>query len=156
MSGKALRETLGFLAVVASLAFVGVEIRQNTHAVQSTTAQAISDQAFEFNLLLATDDDWIRIYTFLVEGGTRDELSSEDRVRHGLMLTAGLRVMENRFRQVQLGAIDPSELEVSGGIRVVSWYRTQHWLDYWLDTGQATNWSPEFVDFMETEVLGLR
>ncbi len=30
MSGKAIRETLGFLAVVASMVFVGMEIRQNT------------------------------------------------------------------------------------------------------------------------------
>jgi hypothetical protein len=30
MSGKAIRETLGFLAVVTSLVFVGMEIRQNT------------------------------------------------------------------------------------------------------------------------------
>ena len=30
MSGKAIRETLGFVVVVAGLVFVGLEIRQNT------------------------------------------------------------------------------------------------------------------------------
>ena len=38
MSGKAIRETLGFLAVVASLVFVGFEIRQNTQVARGQTA----------------------------------------------------------------------------------------------------------------------
>jgi hypothetical protein len=153
---KALQQALAAIGVIASLVFVGVEIRQNTRAVQSTTAQAISDQAFAFNQMLAQDDDWIRIYSFLLAGGTRAELSSEDQYRHRAFLSAGLRVMENRFRQVQLGVIDASELEVGGGTRNTEWYRSDHWLDFWKDTDQASRWSPDFVDFMETEVLGLR
>ena len=42
MSGKAIRETLGFLAVVAGLVFVGIEIRQNTEA---QLAQAAAQRA---------------------------------------------------------------------------------------------------------------
>ena len=41
MSGKVIRETLGFLAVVASMVFVGLEIRQNTRAVRGATVQAM-------------------------------------------------------------------------------------------------------------------
>ena len=37
MSGKAIRETVGFLAVVASLVFVGMEIRQNTQVARGQT-----------------------------------------------------------------------------------------------------------------------
>ena len=43
MSGKAIRETLGFLAVVASMVFVGLEISQNTSATRSATQNAIYD-----------------------------------------------------------------------------------------------------------------
>jgi len=39
MSGSELRETVGLLAVVASLVFVGVEIRQNTAADQREAAR---------------------------------------------------------------------------------------------------------------------
>jgi len=156
MSGKAVRETLAALGVIASLVFVGAEIRQNTRAVRSTTAQAISDQAFEFSLYQAQDEEWLRIYTFLQAGGTRAELSAIDQQRHSLALVAGLRVMENRFRQFQLGAISLAELEASGGTRNTGWYRAQHWIDFWNDTDQPARWSPDFVDFMEIEVLGLR
>ena len=38
-------ELIGFISVIASLVFVGMEIRQNTTAVRGATNQAISDQA---------------------------------------------------------------------------------------------------------------
>ena len=46
MSGRDIRDTVGLVAVVAGLVFVGVEIGQNTRAVQSATVQALSDQSF--------------------------------------------------------------------------------------------------------------
>ena len=139
-----------------SLLFVGFEIRQNTQAVKGATVQAISDQAFTFTMELAQDDDWTRIATFLNGGGTRAELSPEDRQRHAMWLMAGLRVMENRFQQVRLNLVDSAGLAVSGGTTQTGWYRSEHWLDWWRETGQATNWSPAFVEFMETEVLAIR
>ncbi len=48
-------EIIGFISVVGSLAFVGIEIRQNTSAVRGATNQAISDQASELYLAIATD-----------------------------------------------------------------------------------------------------
>ncbi len=41
MSKKAIRETLAVLGVVASLIFVGYEIRQNTIAARAAAYQAI-------------------------------------------------------------------------------------------------------------------
>ena len=44
MSGKAIRETLGFLAVVASLMFVGLQLRQsNEWAKQEALQSHIED-----------------------------------------------------------------------------------------------------------------
>ena len=43
MSGKAIRETLAALAVVASLVFVGLEIQQNTVASQAEQENDIFD-----------------------------------------------------------------------------------------------------------------
>lgn len=43
MSGSDLRETVGLLAVVASMVFVGVEIRQNTAADQREAARQRSE-----------------------------------------------------------------------------------------------------------------
>jgi hypothetical protein len=50
MSGKAVREILGFLAVVAGLVFVGMEIRQNSLSVQAATYQDLIVQITNLNL----------------------------------------------------------------------------------------------------------
>ena len=47
-------EIIGFFSVIASLVFVGMEIRQNTTAVRGATNQAISDQVSELLLTIAT------------------------------------------------------------------------------------------------------
>ena len=54
MSGKAVRETLGFLAVVASMVFVGAEIRQNTAAIRGQTRQALNVDYREWQMTMAS------------------------------------------------------------------------------------------------------
>ena len=39
MSGKEIRETLGFLGVIGSMVFVGLEIRQNNLALTASAIQ---------------------------------------------------------------------------------------------------------------------
>ena len=74
------------------LAFVGMEIRQNTLAVQSATTQAISDQAMELTLALATDERLPQlVYSMTNDGITRSDLESEDFQRLSLSIIAGLR-----------------------------------------------------------------
>ena len=43
MSGKAIRETLAALGVIASMVFVGIEIQQNSATQRAQTRQAIAD-----------------------------------------------------------------------------------------------------------------
>ena len=49
MTGRAVRETVGLVAVAVSLAFVGFEIRQNTAAVESAAFQALSELQIQIN-----------------------------------------------------------------------------------------------------------
>ena len=63
MSGKAIRETFGFLAVVASMVFVALEIDQNTASIRAQTRQQLSDANSELLIAMATSDlgdRWIR------------------------------------------------------------------------------------------------
>ena len=61
MSGKAIRETLGFLALVAGLAFVGLEIRQNNMLAEAATYQALGIATSQY--WLNRDDRVNRLYT---------------------------------------------------------------------------------------------
>jgi hypothetical protein len=67
-----LGEILGALAVVVSLFYVGSQIRQNTAAVRSPTAQAVRDNYAAWYSHLAADGELVRI---LIQG-LKDLVSS--------------------------------------------------------------------------------
>ena len=77
-------------------------------------------------------------------------------IRYQYVVNATIRTMENRYRQVQLGVIGPVELDVGGGRGNIGWYRSHSFLDYWRTGAPAEIRVPAFIEFMETEVLGLR
>ena len=113
---KETAEVLGVLGVIGSLIFVALEIRQNTNAVRSAALQAISEQVIDWQTSFAQDEDWMRIISFLqVEGGTYGELNPRDRVKYQYAVNPVIRIMENRYRQMQLGVIDLAELDAGGG-----------------------------------------
>ena len=61
-------EFAGVVAVVASLIFVGLELRQNTNAVEAATIENLTNQSHDFFLLMASSPDLSRIY----DAGTED------------------------------------------------------------------------------------
>ena len=150
-------DLLGAVGVVASLVFVGLEVRQNTLISRGAAVQSITEQVNDWQIEMASNDDWIRISVFLInDGGTYAELSAEDRMRYRYVVTPTIRIMENRYRQVQLGIIDPSELEVGGGKANTYWYRSAHFIEFWQAGEMKIRWTPDFIDFMETEVMAIR
>jgi len=149
-------DLLGAVGIVASLIFVGLEVRQNTLISRSAAVQSITEQVNDWQIEMATNDDWIRIMVFLDDGGTYAGLSAEDRMRYRYVVTPTIRIMENRYRQVQFGIIDPSELEVGGGKANISWYRSTHFVEFWQAGEMKIRWTPDFIDFMETEVMAIR
>jgi hypothetical protein len=74
-----LGQIIGALAVVISLFYVAHQIRQNTNAVRSATAQAVHEHFAQWYHLVAADDDLSQI----VAKGLRDygSLSEKERVR---------------------------------------------------------------------------
>ena len=61
-------EFAGVVAVVASLIFVGLELRQNTNAVETATIENLTNQSHDFFLLMDSSPDLSRIY----DAGTKD------------------------------------------------------------------------------------
>jgi len=145
------------IGVIVSLLFVAYEIRQNTNVARATAVQATADQIIQWQAEVALDPDWIRIITFLREGeGGYHDLSAEDRQRYGWVVSSTVRITENRFRQMQLGVINPEDLGAYGGTSNTNWFRSEHFLDYWRDSNVEGMWASDFLEFFETEVLGIR
>jgi len=112
MDKRQIIELTGLISVVASLAFVGFEIRQNTSAVRSATHIAISNQVMELSRDVANDERLSRlIHLMLVENVRGEELNPEDYVSLWMYVNAGLRRIENIFLQVQDGILDPSAFD---------------------------------------------
>ena len=59
---KDLFELIGIAAIVVSLFFVGLELRQNTDAVKASTIYGMSSLYQEFYLLMASDPELTRIF----------------------------------------------------------------------------------------------
>jgi len=149
-------DLLGAVGVIASLVFVGLEVRQNTLISRGAAVQSITEQVNDWQIEMASNDDWIRISVFLDDGGTYADLSTEDQMRYRYVVTPTIRIMENRYRQVRFGIIDPSELEVGGGKANTYWYRSAHFIEFWQTGEMKIRWTPDFIDFMEEEVMAIR
>jgi hypothetical protein len=136
--------------LVASLIFVGWEIRQNTQAVRATTTQNISDQ--NVTLALTTMTSGIPEILARLEGGLGvSELDPATSYRLDYFYQANLRITENRFRQVGLGSIQNVAFGQLGAVGAV--YRTPFFQDWW-----SANWekyAPDFVAHMNGQ-YGLR
>ena len=136
-------EIIGFLSLVGSLAFVGVEIRQNTSAVRGATNQAISDQVGELMLTIATDDNLARLVKRLYDGETQDQFDPVDDMRLYMTIMTGLRRVENIFLQIEDGILDDRAFDRIG----LSFYRSNYGREIWEANKQF--FDREFVPFFE-------
>jgi hypothetical protein len=88
-------QVIGAIAVVISLFYVAHQIRQNTNAVRSATAQAVHEHFANWYHLVAADDELAKI----VANGLRDyaSLSEHQRVRFVAAFMAFLSYSQNAF-----------------------------------------------------------
>ena len=112
MSGKALRETIGLLGVVASLVFVGMEIHGNTVASQAAAYQAIGVATAEMHLALAQDPAMERLLTN--DRAALAEMSDLERLQIRRVMLAWLRMGETVYLQVESGLLPADGLATLG------------------------------------------
>jgi len=149
MSGSTVRETLGFISVVAGLVFVGVEIHQNTAIARAATRQALSASSSEFVLVAATNDELgrqIDKWLFGEEGHT--EACPDDLHQACRWIRAQLRLQENVFLQFREGLIDESVF-YSYGWRDNATFESPYFAPWW--RAIRTTYHPDFVAAFEAE-----
>lgn len=115
MSGKAIRETLGFVGVIVSLAFVGLEIRQNTVAARAAAYQAVGSATAESWLSISEDprrSDLFHVEQF--DSVAVSEWSDADWAQVYSIWTAWLRNAEVLALQVEQGLLPPDAMNDLG------------------------------------------
>lgn len=93
---SAVAELAGAVAVFASLAYLAVQIRQNTKSSREATYQAIVGDLQQFRLLIAQDPQVSRLYRQGLMD--MDSLSEEDRWRFGALMQTLYSVFEAQYR----------------------------------------------------------
>lgn len=61
--------------------------------------------------------------------------------------------VNRRFRQRQLGTIGDEDLEGLGGKSNSNWYNSPMYTDWWRLSDPQSRWAPDFIQFMEEEVM---
>ena len=93
------------VAVVMSLVYVGIGLRDNTSAVRSASAQAVTDTSLDILFGQATNADLARIRTV----GDDDylALTEDEKYRYYLLYRPIWLAWQNVYLQQELGVIDP-------------------------------------------------
>jgi hypothetical protein len=141
----ALGEMIGGIAVVISLIYVGLQVRQNSNSVRAASQIALRQLGTEITSQLAAPD-MARIYI----QGLKDlsPLPAEDRVRfHSLMLSL-FGVYEAYYFQVYFGII-PQELQPTRNHAMALFHLQKPGVRQWWDGGGRDQFSDKFVEKLE-------
>jgi len=97
-------EMISVVAVVISLIYVGIQVKQNTKAVKNSTLQNISENQINVHGLLAAHGDLAEI-VFKAATGQGSDLGAE-KFRFTSWMHTLMRTFENAFYQHREGALD--------------------------------------------------
>lgn len=92
-------EIVGIAAIVVSLIFVGLEVRQSAAATRGATQQALVDAAREASLTLAVDESAAELTMRFLSASDWSDLSELERFRAVLNFTIMMRVYESAYYQ---------------------------------------------------------
>ena len=104
MSGKDIRDTVGLLLVVASMVFVGWEIRQSAAATRAATVLQLKENWVQYNMMRAsTPELGVAFEVVLAEGyGNADTIS---RWQLGASIMATMQNWSNAYYQYRMDTL---------------------------------------------------
>lgn len=112
-----LGEALAALGVIASLLFVGYEIRQNTQLSKAAALEAQAELGAEIALNFLADAEVVQFITRISDGALPSDFEDHENTKVRLMYIALLRSAEIRYRHNDLGIFD--DTSVLGGSAVL-------------------------------------
>ena len=150
----AIAEIVGAVAVVASLVYLAVQIRQNTHGL-SMTLKSTELAAFERNVeagnrireIFILNSDILELY----ERGLKSyaDLGSADKMRFGMVLSNVFSAFQGAFvRQLTYGS-DPTDF--AGSELLIDSYIKFPGVREWLRE-ERRDWRPQFAKVVKQRV----
>jgi len=139
----AIGEILGALAVVVSLLYLAVQIRQNSRIVKGASVQAIT-QTMQSELRWS--GDYSESFLRMIE--EPDSLSKVEAFKIGEWATAAMLARQNEHIQYQQGLIDENVWRASRG--VVKNILSMPWLNNWWVNFDKSTFTQEFIELVNS------
>ena len=139
----AIGEIVGAVAVVVTLAYLAVQIRQNTKAVKATSHHAITDSFNSISVLIAQDPKVGRLWRL----GNEDlsNLTDDEQVSHAFLMLAYMRVFETLYYQRKIGTME--EQLFAAEEQTLRWVLTQPGFLAWWESNPIS-FSVEYRDYV--------
>jgi len=138
-------QTVAVIAILVSLIFVGIQMRDGNRVARAQMHQQISDSFISLVMTLPREDD--RFYEAWLSSEVYKELGrSESETMNGVML-ALWRHFENVYYQHKNGFVDKEYFQSTS--RFMSIFIWREGIRFWWD-GRKAVFAPEFASFMET------
>ncbi len=142
-------DLLGAAGVVASLVFVGLEVRQNTAAVRGATYQAIADSSLQQTQWWASNEALLQHTVRIEDGALPADFSSEENLLIRASFVMTVRRIENLFVQVREGLVE--EDAVLRFRPSKDYFQSPYFREFW--ASWRLDKEPEFREFFEREFL---
>jgi len=140
-------EIIAAIAVVVSLVYLAVQMRQNTIAVRLNTAHSVTNELQGMFSLIASDESLAEVFA---QAATEPELPTVARIRFHTFMGNFMRVYENAYLQKRAGAIDEAQWEGISRM-IIDCKEMAAFCAYWKD---RKHWfSNDFQKHMETVIL---
>ncbi len=153
MGKKQLRESVGLVAVVLSLVFVGLEMRQNNTIARASAINELASNQRDLLLSIVTDGELSSVWAdYLRNGVALDSFNARDRTRLSGLQQALVINMENAFLQREMGLLPDalSGLYHFSGSPVFS---SENFAAFW--SNERYRYHPTFVAALEQEYPNL-
>ena len=135
-------EVLGGIAVLIGLVFLGLELRQNTEAMQAATFQDLVHATSEFNVAIAANAELRSIY---LTGWQNPELLDEAQLEAWTMLQSSFWArMQNVYFQYQRGTLADTDWDAYR-VTICGSARSPGGNAFWLEDRRLTQ---PFRDFL--------
>ena len=101
-------QLIGAVGVIASLIFVGIQIRQNVRASKATAFQGLVSSIIEVNMTHIGNPEILGI---IDRAGKGDVLSATEHRLYVTLILSAARLAQSAHYQAELGLLDRSKLE---------------------------------------------
>jgi len=142
--------TLANIGVIAGIAFLAIEIQQNTAAVEGATYQALSDGVASQHVSVSTNPALAGLLLRVYSGEARDGFTGTENSQLWYHYNAVLQRLENSYFQYRSGLADERVFE-SYGWNDAGLFSSAHFADYWDFFASERNTSTEFRKFFENK-----